>query len=82
MILGRMMEAREEVLEAAEVVCSVRMVVLYAMQELGQTVSRSTEGGWEREGVLEEGCSGGRGGCHLRGLVTQMAESDKRVGPT
>ncbi len=27
-ILGRMRDAREEVLEAAEVVCSVRMVVL------------------------------------------------------
>ena len=34
MILGRMMEAREDVFEAAEVVCSVRMVVRYAMQEL------------------------------------------------
>ena len=34
MILGRMSEAREEVCEEAEVVCSVRMVVWKAMQEL------------------------------------------------
>lgn len=33
-ILGRIREAREEVALAAEVVCSVRIVVLYAMQEL------------------------------------------------
>ena len=32
--MGRMSEARDEVAEAAEVVCSARMVVLYAMQEL------------------------------------------------
>ena len=31
-----MREGREEVWEAAEVVCSVRMVVLWAMQELGR----------------------------------------------
>lgn len=34
MILGRMMEAREEVCEEAEVVHSARMVLLWAMQEL------------------------------------------------
>ena len=34
MILGRTREAREEVCEEAEVVCSVRIVVLWAMQEL------------------------------------------------
>jgi hypothetical protein len=33
-ILGRTSEAREEVPEVAEVVCSVRIVVLWAMQEL------------------------------------------------
>jgi hypothetical protein len=32
--LGRTSEAREEVPEVAEVVCSVRIVVLWAMQEL------------------------------------------------
>jgi hypothetical protein len=34
-IFGRMREAREEVEEAPGVVCSVRMVVLWAMQALG-----------------------------------------------
>lgn len=34
LILGRMREARDEVCEAAEVVHSVRMVVLWAMHEL------------------------------------------------
>ena len=34
-ILGRMREASEEVWEEAEVVHSERMVVLWAMQELG-----------------------------------------------
>jgi hypothetical protein len=33
-ILGRMREAREEVCEEAEAECSVRIVLLYAMQEL------------------------------------------------
>lgn len=33
-ILGRTRDAREEVPEVAEVVCSVRMVVLWAMHEL------------------------------------------------
>ena len=35
-ILGRTREAREEVPDVAEVVCSVRMVELWAMQELGK----------------------------------------------
>ena len=34
MILGRTREASDEVWEAAEVVCSLRIVVLWAMQEL------------------------------------------------
>lgn len=33
-IFGRMTEAREELLEAAEVVCSVSIVVLWAIQAL------------------------------------------------
>ena len=33
-ILGRTSDAREDVPEVAEVVCSARMVVLWAMQEL------------------------------------------------
>lgn len=33
-ILGRMSEARDEVLEEADAVCSVRMVLLCAMHEL------------------------------------------------
>ena len=33
-IFGRMMEASEEVPEDADVVCSVRIVVRYAIQEL------------------------------------------------
>lgn len=40
------MEAREDVFEAAEVVCSVRMVVRCAMQELVFEVSL----GWRRWG--------------------------------
>ena len=61
-ILGRMREAREEV--AAEAVrggvCSVRMVVLWAMQALGGLVVGHGRGGGG--GVLEQG--GGGGGCH------------------
>lgn len=60
-ILGRMRDAREEVWEAAEVVDSVRIVVLCAMQELdevswlaGVVNVRSEEG----EGLLEEWCCG------------------------
>lgn len=34
LILGRMMEGSDEVAEEAEVVCSVRMVVLCAMHAL------------------------------------------------
>ena len=39
-ILGRTSEAREDVCEEAAEVCSLRMVVWCAMQELG-TVSRN-----------------------------------------
>jgi hypothetical protein len=38
-ILGRTSEARDEVDEAAEVMCSLRMVALWAMQELGRVIS-------------------------------------------
>lgn len=36
MIFGRMRAGREEVAEEAEVVCSVRMVVLWDMHALGE----------------------------------------------
>lgn len=43
MILGKMMEAKDEVCEDAEVVCSVSIVVWYAMQELRSwSVSRQS----------------------------------------
>lgn len=48
-ILGRTREARLEVEEAPAVVCSVRMVVLWAMQALGQ-VSMGSEMGMGRGG--------------------------------
>ncbi len=51
------MEAREEVFEAAEVVCSARIVDLYAMQEL-VIIGQSMDGGGHAEDVLEEGRSG------------------------
>lgn len=37
--MGRMRAGREDVCEEAEVVCSVRMVLLWAMQELEDRVS-------------------------------------------
>ena len=46
LILGRTREARLEVWEEAEVVCSVRMVVLWAMQALAD-VGRVRIGGGE-----------------------------------
>lgn len=52
------MEAREDVFEAAEVVCSARMVVRYAIQELVFT-GQYAEGRGGGGDVLEEGCSGG-----------------------
>lgn len=59
-----MREAREEVCEEVEVVCSVRMVVRWAMQELeGRGLAGMVEG-WERAErccLLEEGGCWGRG---------------------
>jgi hypothetical protein len=59
--LGSTSEARLEVEEAPAVVCSVRMVVLWAMQALGE-VRMGWRWGWKgtRLDVLEEGSWRGR----------------------
>lgn len=49
MILGRTREAREEVCDVAEVVCSERMVVLCAMQAYRKGV-----GGVDEEAIAIE----------------------------
>lgn len=41
------MEARDEVCEAAEVVCSVRIVVRYAMQELSDRYQSLSKVLWD-----------------------------------
>lgn len=56
-ILGRTTEAREEVPEEGAEVCSVSIVVLWAMQELGGELEMRVL--VARLGVLEEGCCGG-----------------------
>jgi hypothetical protein len=50
--LGRMRDASEEVWEAAEVVDSVRIVVLWAMQELEEVSWRAR---WVVKREVEEG---------------------------
>ena len=47
-ILGRIREARVEVVEAAEGVCSVRIVVVWPMQELDLGERRESVGGMMR----------------------------------
>lgn len=48
MILGRTRDAREEVAEEADEVCSLRMVVLWAMQAYRRGV-----GGEEEEAIVD-----------------------------
>lgn len=45
-ILGRIIEARLEVWEEGEALCSVRMVVVCAMQELVRVLVIAVFGGW------------------------------------
>lgn len=52
-ILGKTREAREEAPEVAEVVCSARIVVLWAMQELREVSCRAAKGRGG-SGILEE----------------------------
>lgn len=49
MILGRIMEANDEACEAAEEVCSVRIVELWAMQEY-----RRGEEAVEEDAIVED----------------------------
>lgn len=44
-----MREARDDVLEAPVVVCSVRMVLLWAIHALYGSVVKSRVGGWGRQ---------------------------------
>ena len=64
LIFGRISDARDDVCEDAEVVCSVRMVVWYAIQELCDKWSAlAQEYSTDRLDILKER-SAARGGRH------------------